>query len=173
MKQSAPRVDQGGMCTYFATQSDVVVAYLFGSVAQGRANAQSDVDVAVLLEGDLSEHAFVERQLDLMLALDNYADREVQVTLLNRASPLLAYQVTRYGVLLYERDRLERLAFEVRAMKVYFDVKPMLDFFTRVAIERIKERGHEPTARTKRARRTLAAVERIRQRPGSPPGSGL
>ncbi|RME36982.1 MAG: nucleotidyltransferase domain-containing protein, partial [Thermoflexia bacterium] len=32
---------------YLAAQPDVVAAYLFGSVAEGRARLQSDVDIAV------------------------------------------------------------------------------------------------------------------------------
>jgi len=42
---------------YLASQPDVVAAYVFGSVAQGRARPQSDVDIAVLLTADLDEEA--------------------------------------------------------------------------------------------------------------------
>jgi hypothetical protein len=48
------------------------------------------------------------------------AKLEVQLTLLNHAPPLLAYQVIREGVLLHQ--------FQVKAMKEYFDVQPMLAF---------------------------------------------
>ncbi len=37
------------LTAFFATQPDVVAAYLFGSQAQGRATPRSDVDIAVLL----------------------------------------------------------------------------------------------------------------------------
>ena len=43
------QIDLEAIQSYFAGQPEVVVAYLFGSVARGRANHLSDVDIAVLL----------------------------------------------------------------------------------------------------------------------------
>jgi predicted nucleotidyltransferase len=159
--RTAPGIDLPATTGYFARQGDVVAAYLFGSVARGQASPLSDVDIAVLLDPELGMEAAVERQLQLMLALDDYADREVQVTVLNHVPPLLAYQVVREGLLLHERSRLERIAFEVRAMKVYFDVKPMLDFHSQALLRQIQEVG---LGRAKRDSRTLEAARRIRQR---------
>lgn len=56
------KVEQDKMAAYLAAQADVVIAYLFGSVARGDATLQSDVDVAVLLEEDKSERQQIERQ---------------------------------------------------------------------------------------------------------------
>ena len=147
---------------YLARQTDIVAAYLFGSVARGQTHALSDVDIAVLLDPDIDRQTSVERQLELMVMLDDIADREVQVTLLNRAPPLLAYQVIRDGILLYERSRHERIAFEVRTMKVYFDFKPRLEFFNQTLLKRIQEVGLG--GRAKRRSRTLDAARRIRER---------
>lgn len=152
------------IAAFLAQQGDVVAAYLFGSVARHQATDLSDVDIAVLLAPELNPEASVERQLQLMVALDDFADREVEVTVLNRASPLLAYQVIRDGFLLYERNRLERVAFEVYAMKVYFDVKPMLDFHSHVLMKQIREVGLGGRAR--HHSRTLEAAQRIRERLG-------
>ena len=167
-----PRIDSEAVSAYLAAQADVVVAYLFGSVARGRANQMSDIDVAVLLEPELEPAATVERQLQLMVALDDFADREVQVIVLNRASPFLAYQVVREGRLLYERSRPERVAFEVRAMKIYFDIKPMLEFHSQALMRRIREEGlygrrHDGA---RHHSRTLEAAERIRDRLGGASG---
>ncbi len=74
---------------------------------------RSDVDLAVLFDACQGPREHVERQLDLMVALEAFSDREVQVTLLNTASPLLAYQVLREGVQLYARSFEERVDFEV------------------------------------------------------------
>lgn len=162
MRQGAPGVDRHGITGYFTQQEDVVAAYLFGSVARNQASHLSDVDIAVLLDPDLGSEASVERQLQLMVALDDFADREVQVTILNRASPMLAYQVVKDGILLYERDPDDREAFEVRTMKIYFDVKPMLEFHSQNLLRQIQEAGLG--RRTRRDSRTLEAAERIRQR---------
>ena len=76
-----------------ARELDVVLGYLFGSAARGRADALSDVDFAVLLDHGLSPEARVDIQLRLMGALAECSAREVQVVVLNEAPPLLAYQV--------------------------------------------------------------------------------
>ena len=149
---------------YFAQQVDVIVAYLFGSVARGQANGLSDVDIAVLLDPAMSPETAVRRQLQLMITLDEVAIRETQVTILNRASPLLAYQVIKDGLVLYERNRLERITFEVHTMKVYFDVKPMLEFFSQALLKQIQEVGLGGRAR--RNSRTLEAAQRIYERLG-------
>ena len=112
-----------------------------GSLARGQALPSSDVDIAVLLEPGLDPERSVESQLQLQLHLERLTERPVQVTILNRASPFLAYQVLRDGVLIYERDRPERIAFQVRTLKIYFDLQPRLESLNQAAIKRIKEVG--------------------------------
>ena len=157
-----PDVDLQAMSVYLAEQSDVAAAYLFGSVARGQASHLSDVDVAVLLDPELGMTAAVERQLELMVTLDEFAGPEVQVTVLNRASPLLAYQVVRQGLLLYERNRPRRISFEVRAMQRYFDVQPMLEFHAQILMRHIQEVGL--ARRRSGDTSALEAAERIQQR---------
>lgn len=135
-----PVLDEAGLAAFLETQPDVIAAYLFGSLAQGRAHPRSDIDVAVLLAPMDSEAAFA-RRLRLMEQLRPYADREVSVIVLNTAPPILQNQVLRYGRLLYERERLERARFEVWAGKIYTDLKPMNDFFYRALLKEIEEVG--------------------------------
>ncbi len=135
-----PVLDEVGLVAFLATQPDVIAAYLFGSLARKRAHPRSDIDVAVLLTPMDSEAAFY-RRLRLMEQLRPYADREVDVIVLNQAPPLLQHQVLRYGRRLHERDRLARVEFEVRAGQVYADLKPMYDFHTRDLLQKIKEVG--------------------------------
>jgi len=59
----------------------------------------------------------------------------VDVVILNTALPILQHQVLVSGQLLYERDRRTRVNFEVRAGKIYADLKPMYDFFERAKRE--------------------------------------
>lgn len=137
-----PRLDEAGLIAFLATQDDIVAAYLFGSLAEGRATARSDIDIAVLLDripddemGDLG------RRLRLMGEFRRFADREVDVIILNTASPLLRYQVLRHGRRLFERDPGARVEFEVRTGQEYEDLKPMRDFFAHALITELSERG--------------------------------
>lgn len=141
MSDDTPRVDLDGIAAYLAQQPDVIAAYLFGSTVRGQAGPMSDVDIAVFLDSPGDSETALERQLQLMIDMDQFADREVQVVILNRAGPILAYQVIRDGQLLFERDRAKRVAFEVRAMKLYFDLQPMLVEQNRALLARIREVG--------------------------------
>lgn len=162
VRQDTPQVALSNLAAYLAEQEDVAAAYLFGSLAVGRANRLSDVDVAVLLAAGLAAEAAVERQLELSVALNAFANCEVQVTLLNIASPQLAYQVVRDGRLLVQRDPQARIAFEVRAMKQYFDLQPMLAAYDQALARRIQEVGLG--TRRRRHSGALDAAERIRER---------
>jgi predicted nucleotidyltransferase len=155
-------VEIEAMAAYLAGQPDVVAAYLFGSVARGQADRLSDVDIAVLFDAGLEAEESVERQLRLMGDLEAYTHREVQVVVLNRAPPLLAYQAVWHGILLYERSRLERIDFEVRARRVYFDFKPWLDFHTQALLKDIQEVGL--SERRKRPGGALEAARGLYQR---------
>jgi uncharacterized protein len=147
---------------YFGRQPDVVVAYLFGSVARAQTTPLSDVDIAVLLDPVAEPAAVLARQIALLTDLTQLAEPEVQLTLLNDAPPLLAYEVIREGVLLHQRSEAERVAFQVKTMKEYFDVQPMLAFYNEVLRQRIQEDG---LGRKKAdSLRTLEAAERIHRR---------
>lgn len=145
-----------------APQSDVLVAYLFGSLARGQALPSSDVDVAVLIQPELDLEQSVELQLQLEMDLERLSQRPVQVTILNRATPFLAYQVIKEGLLIYERNKPERIAFQVYTLKIYFDLQPRLESLSQAAIKRIKEVGLGKRQRYSAG--TLDAARRIHQR---------
>jgi len=44
------------LVTWAQAQREIIALYLYGSQAQGRTSALSDVDVAVLARNDLSRH---------------------------------------------------------------------------------------------------------------------
>jgi len=127
---------------YFANQADVVAGYVFGSMAQGWARASSDVDVAVLLSDSLDGGTRFMRRLRLEAEVEDVIGRRTDLVVLNDAPPpLLQHQILKYGRLLFERDRAARVEFEVRAGKIYADLKPMYSFFTGVLFKEIKEVG--------------------------------
>jgi uncharacterized protein len=108
-----------------ASPAEVVAAYVFDSVARGEARGESDVDVAVLLSGPAPGRLdglpySLERRLELALR------RAVQVVVLNCAPLELVARVLRDGKVLLERDRSQRIRFEVRARNLYFDLQPFL-----------------------------------------------
>ncbi|MBI3328753.1 MAG: nucleotidyltransferase domain-containing protein, partial [Nitrospinae bacterium] len=81
-------------------QHPAPLAFLFGSQAAGRTHAESDVDVAVLLNESLTADERFAARLTLIGELSRiFRTDNVDVVILNEAPPLLAYEVLRGGVL--------------------------------------------------------------------------
>ena len=95
----------------------LVSAYLFGSVASGRAHRESDVDVDVLLDRRKSPTA-AERfdvRLTLIGPLQSAVGREVDLVVLNDAPPQLARHIMTMGRRLVVKDA-ERDHAQLRVM---------------------------------------------------------
>ncbi|MGH7857145.1 MAG: type VII toxin-antitoxin system MntA family adenylyltransferase antitoxin [Candidatus Binatia bacterium] len=105
---------------------DLAAAYLFGSVARGEAGPTSDVDLAVLF-GATPPPTLEGLAFDLQDDLGRELGRPVQLVVLDRAPVDLVHRVLRDGILVLERDRSRRIAFEVRSRNEYFDLVPILD----------------------------------------------
>lgn len=135
-----PAIHANALLAYLDEQADVVAAYIFGSHAEGRAHTRSDIDIAILLQ-QRDDIDYFDRRLTLMSALEDFADAETDVVVLNSAPPLLQHQILKHGRLFYERDRAARVEFSVRAMQRYADLKPMYDMFNNDVLRKIKEVG--------------------------------
>ncbi len=103
--------------------------YLFGSAAAKRVTPLSDLDFAVLLNEQVPEKKYLDFKLSL---IDKFAKTlgtsEIDLILLNQATPLLAYEVTRSGKVLFERNRGERIDYECKIMSFYFHMQPFYKF---------------------------------------------
>ncbi len=148
------------LTNYLRRQPDVRLAYLFGSQAQGRAHALSDVDVALLLAEHLSplEQSRVRLRLtgELMALLQR---EDVDLVVLNQASLLLRHRVLRDGRLLFANDDRERVRFAAETYRRYLDCRYMYDVLDEAMFARLQEgrfgRGQVGASRSLRQARTL------------------
>ncbi len=106
----------------------VILAYLFGSQAQGRSRKTSDVDVAIQTASSDNE---IRQTIALTKTLEQALGRPVDVTLVDvrGTSPRLLNQILRHGQLLYADDEETRVDFETAARSKYFDMKPHIDAY--------------------------------------------
>ncbi|BAS28751.1 DNA polymerase subunit beta [Limnochorda pilosa] len=137
---------------YFRDRPEVSLAFLFGSTARGQARAGSDLDFAILIERDAVD-GFDRSQMvwDLM----HLCKREdVDLVLLNRASPLMTHRVVRDGYVLFARNTRVLAEFTIRAVQSYVDTRPLRELKHRRLHQRLAAglragRGHpSPTPRT-------------------------
>lgn len=106
--------------------NQVILAYLFGSQARGESSPLSDVDIAVLLSHEIPAEEWGGLQIDLTSALMGVLHRnEIDVLILNRATPLLADRAIRCGRLIFESDPRARVHFETESLHRYLDTEPL------------------------------------------------
>lgn len=123
-----------------AARPEVVLAYLFGSHARGRPTPISDIDFAVLLSVAVPREGYLDYQIAVTQELTHiFRSDEVQVVILNRAPPLLAYKVIVEGRTLVCRDPVARIRFQVRATQQYLDTKPLRKVQAEAMARRIRE----------------------------------
>ena len=101
-------------------RKDILAVYLFGSVASGKANQNSDVDICVI-------PAKESKSLDLVVGLGANAPAKFDVVSFYRLPIQIRHRVFREGKSLYEKDRqaVSRIIFST--IREYLDMKPGLD----------------------------------------------
>ncbi len=111
---------------------------LYGSAAKGRTHGGSDIDIAVLLDRPSPAWDDVGR---LRVDLAELAGRDVDLTVLNDASPILVMEILRTGTLVDCAVPEAFEAFAVRTFTDYADLK-----ITRRSIEErlLPAVTHEP-----------------------------
>lgn len=106
----------------------IVSAYLFGSVADGRAHRESDVDVGILL--DRAVHPRPADRFDARLRcvgrLSAALGREADVVILNDAPPQLARHIMATGDRALLNDPAVDHAFRRTTMSRAADLEPFL-----------------------------------------------
>lgn len=119
-------------------ERNVLLAYLYGSVAKGKAGKGSDIDIAILLKNTSAlRNPYFESKLALKIEKNLKTKMPVEVRVLNGASLRFANQVLRYGKLIYARDRGYAIDFETTTRDRYFDFKPFLLEYDRMREHRM------------------------------------
>ncbi len=101
---------------------EVQAAFLFGSVASGRAREDSDIDLA-LVPGDSDLN---ERKLQILTAITKTGLDNIDLVILGTKDPVLRYEAIRQNCLVYAREEFDRGAYYSKAMREYFDFEPVL-----------------------------------------------
>ena len=94
---------------------------LFGSAVAGRHRRDSDVDVGVLCDGPADLDAL------FMSLAPVFKSSRLDLVDLRRAGPVLAFEVARRGVVLFERTPAVFRCFQSLASRRYADTKKLRD----------------------------------------------
>jgi predicted nucleotidyltransferase len=108
--------------TILASCGDVIFAYLFGSVAEGRRSPLSDVDLGVYLRDEGND--LEEARLKLLARVTGHlGTEEVDLVLLNRAPIALLGRLLQSRRVLLDNAPFLRHRFESRAIREFLDFR--------------------------------------------------
>ncbi len=118
---------------------EVAAFYLFGSLASGRENAESDADVGVLLRERRAPSPDWRWRGELAGRLEElFPGRTIDLVVLDEQGPLFRHEVLKQGRLLYEADRERRIDFESSTYIEAFDFLPTWRLATEGRIDAIR-----------------------------------
>jgi predicted nucleotidyltransferase len=103
---------------YFQINENVILVLLFGSFGTADEHTMSDIDIAVLLQHDLSlmDELKMSAELSILLERD-----DVDLLLLRSAPVHLAHRALAAGRIIFERDRLQAADFVESVLNRYRD----------------------------------------------------
>lgn len=96
----------------------ILIAYLFGSMAREKARPSSDIDIAIYTSREFSwqDYYLIYGNLTRKLSSDR-----LDLLWLNKAEPILCFDVIKNGRVLFFKDSDTLNDFESRSKKRYYD----------------------------------------------------
>jgi len=104
---------------FLARRKSIRLVFLFGSSVSRRIHPASDVDIGILSDSVPN----LSRINALAVELSSLLKKEVDLVVLNHASPILRMQVLKKGVLVFARDLKLYHQFFVDTVNQYDDLK--------------------------------------------------
>jgi uncharacterized protein len=141
--RSVPSLDSVAEALRTTEVDGILSAYVFGSVAEGREHAESDVDIGVLL--DRAVWPGEKERFDAKLLLTARLSREpagpaADVVILNDAPPLLGRRIITEGVRVLCEDTEKDRAYQRDVQLLAADIEPWLRRMQRIKLEALERR---------------------------------
>ena len=107
--------------------SPVLFAYLYGSHVKALSHPYSDLDIGIYIE-DIDIEACLDLELSLALRFDEQLNHRVQseVRILNHLPLTVKGRILGESRLIYSIDEEQRVTFETRVRRAYFDFLPVI-----------------------------------------------
>jgi predicted nucleotidyltransferase len=120
------------LINFFQKREEVLLAYLFGSCLRNKIGGRHDIDVAIFVNPATFENLDRSQPYGYQAGLTANIIQLlrynlVDLVILNRATPLLAYEVIHNGILLFSRSEDIRVKFEISSLKRHADTKHLRD----------------------------------------------
>lgn len=124
---------------YFKDRDEVSALYIFGSAAGGKETAESDIDIAVLInDRKKGRKTYESLKKAYYSASPKFSLRPIDITVLNTAPPFLKHRIIKTGKVLFDRNRRLRVRFVANAIIEYLDYKPIEDICLKAVTGRFR-----------------------------------
>jgi predicted nucleotidyltransferase len=151
MKESIPQAAEPEIISCFQAElpailqgRPVMLAYLFGSAADGTGLPSSDVDIALVLEPKCHISAYDRMKMEFDIAAEvevRCKIKEADVRSIDSAPLTAKGMILTEGILLYSRDEEFRVDYETHYRKMYFDFLPVVKMMREAFSRQVKEKG--------------------------------
>jgi predicted nucleotidyltransferase len=127
---------------FLSKQEHVKLAYLFGSVAEGKEGKLSDVDIAVFVDESLSKPKRFNLQLKLISELTSIMKTDkVDLVIMNDAPLSLNYEIIKANHPLLVGDEGKKIDFEQGILSRYLDRRYYEKRWAAEFLKKVAERG--------------------------------
>lgn len=106
---------------YVKTFDQINAVYLHGSYAKGVQHPNSDIDMAVLMNG--GSQLKTENILVMVGQLELIFNRKVDVGVLSSKNLIYAKEVIEHGISVFCRNKFEKELFEATILSMYLDLQ--------------------------------------------------
>ncbi len=114
--------DIGRLRQVFAKHSAIQAVYVFGSRAEGRAGADSDLDLAIVA----TDAVLRNRKLDMLADLVEAGFDDVDLVFLDGRDVVLSHQAVRLNQVIYSTSDFDRSGYFSLVIRQYLDFLPYL-----------------------------------------------
>jgi len=120
----------------------VLVAYLYGSEATGRAGVLSDIDIGILVKEDINKEDYIRFEIEMASSINkDLPGKVIDVRIINNAPLDFRYRVIKEGKLIFERIIKDRVDFEVSTIRNYLEFNNFYKAYRDSFFRKIKEVG--------------------------------
>jgi len=118
----------------FNNREEILLCYLYGSYVLGNRTEFSDIDLGILLDSTFKKDYLFLVDLSLEIEKEFGNKIEVDLCILNNATPRFLYNIIKNGRIIHSKDDTVQHEFEIRILYDYLEIKPILDMYDKMTI---------------------------------------
>lgn len=132
------QISKEKIASLFTNYPYIKLAYLIGSYAKGLPRADSDLDIALVVEKEDVENINYSEIYNKISKIIKHPNLDIRIVVENKTDPLYLFEIAK-GKLLYVKEEEKRVEFEKKAMLMYYDSQHLRDIFNKYIDKRIEK----------------------------------